>query len=157
MWNPFFKVFYILSSFYIILLMMKMYPRTREREKAWKLTIWSVGGSVVLAPIAVLITYKGRHWLREVSCLNPLHSNILMISIVFLGILHYTRIRLCTPAAPTLTPDDRADRNRLVLPTYIGLLPSLLYSELAGAGIRLGEALGSDCGHFRHSSDGVLY
>ena len=68
-WNDFFKIFYIISSFYIILLMMKMYPRTREKERAWKLALWSVGASVVLAPIVVPIFYGGYpyHWFTEVS------------------------------------------------------------------------------------------
>lgn len=68
-WNDFFKIFYIASSFYIILLMMKMYPRTREKERAWKLALWSVAGSIVLAPIILPIFY-GRypyHWFTEVS------------------------------------------------------------------------------------------
>lgn len=49
--------------------MMKMYPRTREKERAWKLALWSIGGSVVLAPIVLPIFY-GRyphHWFTEVS------------------------------------------------------------------------------------------
>ncbi|OJJ51314.1 hypothetical protein ASPZODRAFT_12150 [Penicilliopsis zonata CBS 506.65] len=68
-WNIFFKIFYILSSIYIIALMMKVYPRTREREKAWKLAIWSVGGSIVLAPIVLWIfsSEYPRHWFTEVS------------------------------------------------------------------------------------------
>lgn len=67
-YNPFFKLFYILSSFYIILLMMKMYPRTRETERAWKLALVAVGGSLVLSPILIPIFYKGYpyHWFTEV-------------------------------------------------------------------------------------------
>ena len=51
MWNFVLKIFYITSSFYIILIMMKVYARTREREKAWKLGAYCLGGSVVLGPI----------------------------------------------------------------------------------------------------------
>ncbi|KAL8818030.1 MAG: hypothetical protein Q9223_003255 [Gallowayella weberi] len=36
-WNFVLKLFYLGSSFYILLLMMRIYARTREREKAWKL------------------------------------------------------------------------------------------------------------------------
>lgn len=66
----FFKLFYIFSSFYIILLMMKVFPRTREREKAWKLALWSLGGSLILAPVSTLLYYKGvpTHWFTEVGC-----------------------------------------------------------------------------------------
>jgi hypothetical protein len=68
-WNVSFKLFYLATSFYIVFLMMKVFPRTRERERAWKFGIWSVGGAVVLAPIAILIFEKGfpRHWFLEVS------------------------------------------------------------------------------------------
>ncbi|KAL9136894.1 MAG: hypothetical protein Q9175_001900 [Cornicularia normoerica] len=51
-WNFILKNFYILSSLYIIFLMMKVYARTREREKAWRLGAYCLGGSVLLAPIA---------------------------------------------------------------------------------------------------------
>ncbi|KAL2154728.1 hypothetical protein VTH82DRAFT_3404 [Thermothelomyces myriococcoides] len=34
-WNYFFKVFYLLSSFYTIAIMRFVYPRTREREWLW--------------------------------------------------------------------------------------------------------------------------
>jgi glucose-6-phosphate-specific signal transduction histidine kinase len=66
-YNPFFKIFYILSSFYIILLMMKMYPRTREKERAWKLALISVGGSLVLAPFVLINNKYLYHWFTEVS------------------------------------------------------------------------------------------
>lgn len=46
-----FKIFYFSSSFYTIFLMMKVFPRTRERERAWKMALGSVGVSLVLAPI----------------------------------------------------------------------------------------------------------
>ena len=54
-WNFILKNFYILSSFYIIFLMMRMFARTREREKAWRLGVYCLGGSVVLAPVLTLI------------------------------------------------------------------------------------------------------
>ncbi|CAG8924983.1 unnamed protein product [Penicillium salamii] len=54
-WNVTFKLFYLTSSFYVIFLMMKVFPRTRERERAWKLGMWSVAGSLVLAPIAISV------------------------------------------------------------------------------------------------------
>ncbi|CAI7675241.1 unnamed protein product [Penicillium pancosmium] len=67
LWNTPFKLVFLASSSYLIFLMMRVYPRTRERERAWKLGIWSVIGSVVIAPIAIAITYKGfpSFWLSE--------------------------------------------------------------------------------------------
>lgn len=57
-WNFTLKIFYILSSLYIIFLMMKVYARTREREKAWRLGACCLGGSVLLAPIATAIAQR---------------------------------------------------------------------------------------------------
>ncbi|KAL8680531.1 MAG: hypothetical protein Q9186_003282 [Xanthomendoza sp. 1 TL-2023] len=54
-WNFVLKLFYLGSSFYIILLMMRIYARTREREKAWKLGGICLGGSLVAAPLVLLI------------------------------------------------------------------------------------------------------
>jgi len=51
LWNFVLKIFYITSSFYIIFIMMGVYARTREREKAWKLGAYCLGGSVILAPV----------------------------------------------------------------------------------------------------------
>ncbi|KAH8700360.1 ER lumen protein retaining receptor-domain-containing protein [Talaromyces proteolyticus] len=51
----FFKLFYLFSSFYIIALMTCVYPRTREREKSWKLATFCVLGSAIGAPIALSI------------------------------------------------------------------------------------------------------
>lgn len=48
--------FYILSSVYIIVLMMKVYARTREREKAWKMGGLCAGGALILAPIVTVIS-----------------------------------------------------------------------------------------------------
>lgn len=58
MWNFILKNFYILSSLYIIVLMMKVYARTREREKAWKLGAYCLGGSTLLAPIVTGIAER---------------------------------------------------------------------------------------------------
>ncbi|KAJ5774277.1 ER lumen protein retaining receptor [Penicillium paradoxum] len=38
--------------------MMKVYPRTRERERAWKLGLWSVIGAVILTPFSILLLDK---------------------------------------------------------------------------------------------------
>jgi len=57
-WNYFFKIFYLISSFYTIVIMRWIYPRTREREIAWKLGAVVLGASVVVAPIMMLIFEK---------------------------------------------------------------------------------------------------
>ncbi|KAJ5997068.1 hypothetical protein N7522_008728 [Penicillium canescens] len=67
-YNVSFKLFYLISSFYLIFLIFKVYPRTRERERAWKLGMWSTLGSFVMAPIAILILERDgypRNWFME--------------------------------------------------------------------------------------------
>ena len=59
-WNFVLKIFYISSSFYIIYLMMRVYARTRERERAWKLGAIALGGAMFAAPFVTLI-HKGTH------------------------------------------------------------------------------------------------
>ena len=67
MWNFVLKNFYILSSLYIIFLMMRVYARTREREKAWKFGAICMTGSVVAAPFIMMIfTAKWRWSFSEV-------------------------------------------------------------------------------------------
>jgi hypothetical protein len=67
-WNLVFKIFYLLSSIYIIFLMMRVYARTREREKAWKFGGACLVGSAILAPLTMLIlTGKYKWGVLEVS------------------------------------------------------------------------------------------
>ncbi|KAH0387409.1 hypothetical protein KCU92_g1827, partial [Aureobasidium melanogenum] len=54
-WNFTLKIFYISTSLYIVFLMTRVYARTREREKAWKMGLWSLVGSVVCAPVVAAI------------------------------------------------------------------------------------------------------
>ncbi|KAL2180475.1 ER lumen protein retaining receptor-domain-containing protein [Thermothelomyces heterothallicus CBS 202.75] len=61
-WNYFFKVFYLLSSFYTIAIMRFVYPRTREREVAWKLSALILTGSLFLSPFIMLIFDPSRMW-----------------------------------------------------------------------------------------------
>ncbi|KAL2158060.1 hypothetical protein VTH06DRAFT_4870 [Thermothelomyces fergusii] len=61
-WNYFFKVFYLLSSFYTIAIMRFVYPRTREREVAWKLSALILTGSLFLSPFVMLIFEPSRMW-----------------------------------------------------------------------------------------------
>ena len=70
------KIFYILSSLYILFLMMRVYARTREREKAWKLGALVMVGSIVGAPFMMMVSLDKSMWgLMEVC-----PSNILLLS-----------------------------------------------------------------------------
>lgn len=61
-WNYFFKIFYLLSSFYTICIMRWVYARTREREIAWKMGAIILVGSLVLSPFMMLIFESKSHW-----------------------------------------------------------------------------------------------
>ncbi|CAF3475440.1 hypothetical protein SNK03_010267 [Fusarium graminearum] len=60
-WNIVFKIFYILSSIYILAIMQWIYPRSREREVSWKIGAVILGGSFILSPIVMLIFERGEH------------------------------------------------------------------------------------------------
>jgi len=62
LWNTVLKIFYILSSLYILFLMLRVYARTREREKAWKLGAFCLIGSAIGAPLVMLIFKKKPTW-----------------------------------------------------------------------------------------------
>ncbi|KAF1954933.1 hypothetical protein CC80DRAFT_493326 [Byssothecium circinans] len=57
-WNFSLKIFYTLSSLYIIFLMTSVYARTREREKAWKFGMYCLLGSIAITPLWYLIFQK---------------------------------------------------------------------------------------------------
>lgn len=74
-WNFIFKIFYILSSLYILLLMTRIYARTREREKAWRLGLYTLLSSLLLAPFVAMI---GKHtWTPRFSAILVVFSLIL--------------------------------------------------------------------------------
>ncbi|KAL1596372.1 hypothetical protein SLS60_009018 [Paraconiothyrium brasiliense] len=49
-WNFSLKIFYTLSSFYIIFLMTSVYARTREREKAWRFGMYCLVAPIAITP-----------------------------------------------------------------------------------------------------------
>jgi hypothetical protein len=61
-WNFTLKIFYTLSSFYIIFLMTSVYARTREREKAWKYGLYCLLGALLISPFWWLIFRKTILW-----------------------------------------------------------------------------------------------
>lgn len=61
-WNFLFKIFYLSSSFYTIAAMQFFFPRTREREKAWKFGAIILGGSLLLSPFVMMIGKKKGDW-----------------------------------------------------------------------------------------------
>lgn len=72
-WNTTLKIFYILSSIYILFLMLRVYARTRERETAWKLGAFSLVGSAIAAPFVMMIFEQKVLWdFTEVCVLRQL-------------------------------------------------------------------------------------
>ncbi|KAH8596655.1 ER lumen protein retaining receptor-domain-containing protein [Bisporella sp. PMI_857] len=61
-WNTLLKAFYIISSIYILLVMLRVYARTREREKAWQFGGACLVGSVLLAPLVMLSLKSKSSW-----------------------------------------------------------------------------------------------
>lgn len=57
LWNFMFKIFYITTSVYILAL-LRLYPRSRERERAWKLGGAILTGAAVLAPFITMAAKK---------------------------------------------------------------------------------------------------
>ena len=61
-WNLVLKLLYITSSLYTVLIMMKVFARTREREKAWKTGAYCLGGAVASAPFVCMIFENKDRW-----------------------------------------------------------------------------------------------
>ncbi|KAL0474417.1 ER lumen protein retaining receptor domain-containing protein [Neurospora intermedia] len=61
-WNFLFKIFYLSSSFYTIAAMQFFFPRTREREKAWKFGAIILGASLLLSPFVMMIGKPKEDW-----------------------------------------------------------------------------------------------
>lgn len=80
-WNFFLKNFYIWSSIYIIIIMTRIFARTREREKAWRLGGYSFGGSLVAAPIVTLIFrgWSGSHPTEMLWCFSIILESVCVL------------------------------------------------------------------------------
>ena len=116
-WNTSFKIFYILSSLYVLFLMLFVYARTREREKAWKLGGLCFGISAVGAPVVMLIFRHGFIGFEEVCFATPLVPTRVTYTDQLggtggLDLLDHARIRLCAPAAPPPSADNCSNRHR---------------------------------------------
>ncbi|KFX96131.1 hypothetical protein V497_01654 [Pseudogymnoascus sp. VKM F-4516 (FW-969)] len=57
-WNFIFKIFYIVSSVYILLIMTRVFARTREREISYRLGAYILLGSLLVCPFITMISEK---------------------------------------------------------------------------------------------------
>jgi len=134
-WNLTLKLFYIASSAYIVFIMMRVYARTREKEKAWKLGIGSLLGSAVAAPFIMLIMKSKAVWgFPEVrDSIHIISSSILTTAITArVDLLHPPRIHLHPPPTTPPPPNVRPNRPRLLLSQHTWLIPIFLRPQLAG-------------------------
>lgn len=58
-WNTSLKIFYVLSSAYIIFIMTRIYARTRERERAAKMGAYCLFLCLVTSPF-MMMTFKDK-------------------------------------------------------------------------------------------------
>lgn len=118
-YNIIFKIFYILSSFYIIGLMQWVFPRTREKELAWKLGAACFFGALLLSPFTMLVFQGKDEWSmfyvsysHSPDACSALFTDPSAPVTVALEPLLHPRVRLRPPAAPSPPPDHRAHRHR---------------------------------------------
>ncbi|CAD0098322.1 unnamed protein product, partial [Aureobasidium mustum] len=82
-WNFSLKIFYISTSLYIVFLMTRVYARTREREKAWKMGLWSLVGAVVCAPVVAAIFMGKKPFSKKALSRSERHQAIFPVSFTF--------------------------------------------------------------------------
>jgi hypothetical protein len=121
LWNTVLKAFYILSSLYIIFLMLRVYARTREREKAWKLGGICLTVSAVGAPLLMLVARdKSQYGFVEVRSPHssptsyPEYEKLTWSfdGIGILDLLHNPRICLRPTSVASPPSDNRSHRDR---------------------------------------------
>ncbi|KAF2236345.1 hypothetical protein EV356DRAFT_498334 [Viridothelium virens] len=61
-WNLVLKLLYIATSLYTVVIMMKVFARTREREKAWKMGTYCLGAAIVSAPFICMTFEDKQKW-----------------------------------------------------------------------------------------------
>ncbi|KAK4218240.1 ER lumen protein-retaining receptor [Rhypophila decipiens] len=145
-WNYFFKIFYLLSSFYTIGVMRLLFPRTREREVAWKMSAVIAAASLLLSPIVMMIFIGSEHWsfrewlwvfsqILESVCVLPqllllrqttVPTVITSFYIVFLG--SYRGLYLINWMIRELDTNDRKPNPISII---FGLIQTALYVDFA--------------------------
>jgi len=140
-WNYFFKVFYLLSSFYTIGIMRFVYPRTREKEIAWKLAAVILAGCLILSPFVMMIFAEHTAWsfTEVLSLLLPLlslHPVLTRHPPVALGVLPDPGVSLRSSAASPPAPDNSADRHHLLVYRLPRLVPWAVPDQLDSPGVR---------------------
>ncbi|KAM7193591.1 ER lumen protein-retaining receptor [Naviculisporaceae sp. PSN 640] len=145
-WNFFFKIFYLLSSFYTIGVMRFVFPRTREREVAWKMSAIIAAASLALSPFVMMIFIPSMHWsfrewlwvfsqILESVCVLPqllllrqttVPTVITSFYIVFLG--SYRGLYLINWFIRELDSNDRAPNPISII---FGIIQTALYIDFA--------------------------
>lgn len=89
LWNFFLKLFYISSSIYIVFVMLRVFARTREREKAWKFGAACLAGSLFLAPFTMMAFSQKVYWgtveVGMCPCSGEYMLMTILVSLEFFG------------------------------------------------------------------------
>lgn len=76
-YNTSFKLFYIVSSVYTLFIMMKVFKRSREGEKEWRVAGWSLLGSFVVGVLGCLVFEEKKSFDLVSSC--PLSPELVLM------------------------------------------------------------------------------
>ncbi|KAL7266554.1 hypothetical protein RUND412_010897 [Rhizina undulata] len=143
-YNTFFKIFYIASSFYILFLMLKVYPRSREGEYEWKISGYILGFSVVTAPIFEAIFKSKMTWIEgfwtfsiileslavipQITLLRHISIPTAITSYYLLALGTYRALYIPNWIWRSLDPEDDFYEP---IPVIFGVIQTLLYIEFA--------------------------
>ncbi|CAK7271667.1 hypothetical protein SEPCBS119000_004723 [Sporothrix epigloea] len=145
-WNLFFKIFYITTSFYIIVVMRWVFPRSRELELAWKMGAGILIGSLLLSPFGMLIFISKYIWsftmwlwsfseilesvavLPQLLLLRQTSVPTVIDSFYLLALGSYRGFYILNWIERAADPNDS---NPNVLSTIFGIIQTLLYLDFA--------------------------
>lgn len=145
-WNLFFKIFYITTSFYIIVIMRWVYPRSRELELAWKMGAAIVLGALLLSPFGMLIFIKKYMWsftnwlwsfseilesvavLPQLLLLRQTSVPTVIDSFYLLALGSYRGFYILNWIARAADPEDEPPNGLSVI---FGIIQTLLYLDFA--------------------------
>ncbi|KAI9830307.1 MAG: hypothetical protein M1826_004918 [Phylliscum demangeonii] len=146
-WNVVLKNFYIWSSLYIVAIMWRWYPRSREREKAWRVGAWSLVASAVLAPaiaalfdgkeMSVMETFWAFSQILESVCVLPQllllrQTNVPTVidSYYLLTLGSYRAFYIANWIVRALDPHDHPSRSHAISIIF-GVVQTALYLDFA--------------------------
>lgn len=145
-YNTIFKITYILTSLYTIYLLLKVYPRSREPEKEWRIATYICGFSGILAPPLAVIDSGWKHLIRpdtmmwafsialeslailpQMSLLRFVDIPTAITSYYLIALGSYRFFYLINWAQRALSPEHKVEP----VPVLFGIIQTWLYVEFA--------------------------